>query len=56
MTKWLHLLFLVLDVVLTNFNSLPLLLQFNLLFYYIFHHFKADQRGIEWSQEDFYEF
>jgi len=56
MTKWLHLLYLVLDVVLTNFKSLPLLLQFNLLFYYILLHFKPGQLGREWSQEDSHEF
>ena len=56
MTKWLHLLYLVLDVVLTNFKSLPLLLQFNLLFYYILQHFKPEQLGRSGSQEDSHEF
>jgi len=56
MTKWLQLLFRVLDVVLTNFKSLPLLLQFNLLFYYIHQHFKPEQLGRKGSQEDSYEF
>jgi ABC-type amino acid transport system permease subunit len=56
MTKWLHLLYLFLDVVLTNFKSLPLLLQFNLLFYYILQLLKAGQLETQCPQVDPSEF